>query len=323
MIDEENIFEGLPEEPVTEEIHKEEELIIPDDNNIFENNIESDKPSGTLVDDLLKGKGIDNAMISIIDEDGTEKEVSFYDLTKEEQLEILSTNENTSNENLDDSEIELINHLRTNNLSMEDFLAQYRESIIAEIQQNTEVPYTIDAYNDHELFLLDLKNKYELTDEELQAELEKELQNEELFNKKVTKLRAEYKQLEDQDKAAKELEFENTKQEQYNKFVDNMVEIATKIEDFHGVYLEDNEKQETLSYLLDLDESGMSQLSKDLNDPVKLYEAAWYLRYGKEAFQALENAYEAEIAKLKKVDKPRVVVPNSKKEINSIHDLPI
>lgn len=322
----EDIFDGeqLPN-PDENEVIIEDNLTPVNDNFFDEENID-EKPKESLLDTFLKSKGIDNALVSIIDEDGSEKEVNFYDLPQEEQLEILRAQEEVPNENLEDSEIDLINHLRTNNLSVDDFITQIRESVLAEVQQPVETSYSIDAYNDHELFLLDLKNKYELSDIELQAELEKELTNEELFNKKVTKLRAEYKQLEDQDKAAKQAEFEAQQTEQYNQFANNMVSIATNIEDFHGVTLEDSEKQETLSYLLDLDDTGVSKFSKDLNDPTKLYEAAWYLRYGKEAFQALENAYEAEITRLKKEvkkDKPRVVVPNSNKQINTIHDLPL
>lgn len=300
------------------------EIVI--DDNIFDEVSKDNEKPVSLIDSILKAKGLENSMVSILDEDGKEKEVNFYDLPQEEQLEILISQEDVPNEDLDDSEIELINHLRTNNLSIEDFVNQIRESIVAELQNGVETNYSIDAYNDHELFLLDLKNKYDLTDEELQIELEKELKNEDLFNKKISKLREEYKQLEDLDKANKQAEFESKQKEEYDNFARNMVNIATNVSDFHGVVLEDSEKEETLSYLLDLDEKGFSKFSKDLNDPTKLYEAAWYLRYGKEAFEALENAYEAEIAKLKKEikpDKPRVVVQNSKEKITSINDLHI
>lgn len=285
-----------------------------------------DEPLGdntelSVLDQLLKSKGIENAKITILDENEQEKEVNFYDLSRDEQLEILSTTTENTNEDLDTSEIDLINHLRSNNLSVEDFLAQYKESILAEVQTSDEVSYDIDAYDDQELFLLDLKNKFDLTDEELQIELEKELANKDLFDKKVTKLRSEYKQYEDQYNANLQLEAETKREEQYNDFANEMVTIATNVSDYHGVYLDDSEKNETLSYLLELDESGVSKFSKDLNDPNKLYEAAWYLRYGKEAFKALENAYEAEIIKLKKVDKPGVVVRNSEKKIENINDL--
>jgi hypothetical protein len=302
------------DEPIIEEPIKIED-------NIFDENIVDAQPTGSVLDELLKAKGITDSMVTIIDENEEEKEVNFYDLSREDQLDILNMTEEPEANDLDNSEIDLINHLRTNNLSVDDFLAQYRESILAEVQQPVEPAYDIDAYDDQELFLLDLKNKYDLTDEELQTELEKELANADLFTKKVTKLRTEYKQLEDQYKAQQQAEFDAQREEQYNQFANAMVDISTNVSDFHGVYLEDNEKQETLSYLLDLDDSGVSRFSKDLNDPDRLYEAAWYLRYGAEAFKALESAYEAEIAKLKKVDKPRVVVRNSDKQIQNINDL--
>lgn len=303
-----------PEEPIIEE-----PLVIED--NLFNENIIDTPTTGTVLDELLKARGITDSMVKIVDENEVEKEINFYDLSREEQLEILNMTENTETNDLDTSEIDLINHLRTNNLSVDDFLTQYRESILAEVQQGVEPTYDIDAYDDQELFLLDLKAKYDLTDEELQMELEKELTNTDLFTKKVTKLREEYKQLETQYKEEQQAEFDAQRDEQYNIFANAMVDIATKVSDFHGVFLEDNEKQETLSYLLDLDDSGVSQFSKDLNNPDRLYEAAWYLRYGAEAFKALESAYEAEIAKLKKVDKPRVVVRNSDKPIQNINDL--
>ena len=88
--------------------------------------------------------------------------------------------------------------------------------------------------------------------------------------------------------------------------------------------LEDDEKNEVLSFLLDQDENGASQFYKTLSDPNKLYEAAWFLRYGKESFDALKNAYESEIAKLKKQDKPTVVRKPKSGDTNkekNIHDL--
>jgi hypothetical protein len=72
---------------------------------------------------------------------------------------------------------------------------------------------------------------------------------------------------------------------------------------------------------LDLDENGMSQFYKDLNNPEKIYEVAWYLKYGRDAFKAVEDAYETEISKLKaKADKPRVVRQQNDKN-NTFNDL--
>lgn len=275
----------------------------------------------TLIEEFLKYRGIEDGRIKIIDENEEEKEVNFYDLTKEEQLEILGSAEEPENNDLLDEEIDFLNMMRTNNLSPEQFLEQYKQSILSEMQSQGEPFYEIDNYDDQELFLLDLKNKYDLTDEELQIELEKELAHPEVFNKKIGVLRNEYKESEDEFHKTKQQEAKDFEDLQYNQFTQVLDNIASKVDHFHGVYLENDEKYETLSYLLDLDDSGVSRFSKELDDPNKLFEAAWYLRYGKEAFAALESAYEAEIARLKEPDKPRVVVRDSKNPIKHINEL--
>lgn len=284
--------------------------------------IEKEITGNPVLDNLLKAKGITDGKIKIIDEDESETEVNFSDLSVEEQLEILNESASTEDDNLDESEVELINYMREKNLSVEDFLELYKQEIIASLEESTTQNYEIDAYDDSELFMLDLKNKYNLTDEELEKELEKELKDETLFKKKVDVLRAEYKQLEDEQKEAQKLEFEQNQQQEYDKFAERMVNIAVETPEFYGIELEDEEKNEVLSFLLDIDESGVSEFSKTLNDPKKLYEAAWFLRYGKESFDALKNAYESEIARIKKDSKPGVVHKNPKQsKQGSIHDL--
>ena len=293
-----------------------------DDDLFSEEPIEKEITGNPVLDNLLKAKGITDGKIKIIDEDESETEVNFSDLSVEEQLEILKDPTSVENNDLDESEVELLNFIREKNLSVEDFLELYKQEIIASLEESTTHNYEIDAYDDSELFMLDLKNKYDLTDEELEKELEKELKDETLFKKKVDVLRAEYKQLEDEQKEAQKLEFEQKQQEEYNKFAERMVNIAVETPEFYGIELEDEEKNEVLSFLLDIDESGVSEFSKTLNDPKKLYEAAWFLRYGKESFDALKNAYESEIARIKKDSKPGVVhkTPKQNKQ-GSIHDL--
>lgn len=294
------------------------------EDNFFEEDEPQEPVNNSVLDEYLKLRGIENGKITIIDENNEEKEVSFYDLSQEDQLEILTTQEEVESPDLDESEIELINHLRTNNLSVDAFLENYKQSIIDSLGEQSSQSYDIDAYSDQELYVLDLKNKYGFTDEELVKQLEKELEDEPLFKKKVDVLRAEYKQLEDQYKEAQKAEFEKEREEQYNQFSETMVNVALETPDFYGIDLEDDDKNEVLSFLLDLDENGTSEFYKTLNDPKKLYEAAWFLRYGKDAFDVLKNAYETEIAKLKKPDstKPKVVRrENTTNKENSIHDL--
>lgn len=275
----------------------------------------------SIISELLKARGISDGKITIIDEDNKESEVNFSELSKEEQLEILNDYPETEDNELDESEIGFINQIREKNQSIEEFLEDYKQEILATLDESTTQNYDIDAYDDKELYLLDLKNKYDLTDEELVKELEKELKDENLFKKKVDVLRAEYKQLEDQYKETQKLEFAEKQQEEYNQFAQKMVDVALETPEFYGIELEDDEKNEVLSFLLDLDDKGTSEFSKSLNDPKKLYEAAWFLRYGKESFDALKNAYESEIAKLKKDPKQVVVRRDNTKTQDSIHDL--
>lgn len=275
------------------------------EDNFNEDTFFEDKISETysLLDEFLKTKGINDSKILIIDENNEEKEVDFYSLPKEEQLEILNSQkevEQTSTPTqLAKDQDDFINYLKDNNLTLQEYLDKYKELVLSEVQGNQD-SYSIDAYDDEELFLFDLKNKYDLSDEELVRELEKALEDKDLFTKKVTKLRADYKEQEDYYKQEQEREFNSQREEQYNQFVDTMVDVATKTPDLYGIELEDEEKNNVLSFLLELDDNGTSNFYKALNNPENLYKAAWFLTYGSKAFEVITNAYEAEISKLKK-----------------------
>lgn len=278
----------------------------------------TDEPS-SIVGELLKSKGITDAKITLLDENNVGKQVDFYELSKEEQLEVLNAQEEIlpiSDTEFKEGEKELIDLLREQNISLEEYLVKYKEEIVSEVSGNVEPSYDIDLYDDSELFLLDLKSKYDLTDEELVTELEKELKNEELFNKKIKKVREEYKELEDTYKKNEVERIQTDEAEQYDSFVETMVDTAVNNPEFHGIELDDDEKNEVLSYLLEKDENGTSEFYKSLNTPEKLYEAAWFLKYGKEAFEAITNAYELEIKKLKEdkpKEKPKVVIKKDEK----------
>lgn len=286
-------------EPINEELNENLEDNFKEDE-LFDSN-SPEVPS--LLDEFLKTKGINDSKILIIDENNEEKEVDFYSLSKEEQLDILNSQKEveqiTTPTQLAKDQDDFINYLKDNNLSLQEYLDKYKELVLSEVQGSQE-SYSIDAYDDEELFLFDLKNKYDLSDEELVKELEKALEDKDVFTKKVTKLRADYKEQEDYYKQEQEKEFNSQREEQYNQFVDTMVDVATKTPDLYGIELEDEEKYNVLSFLLELDDNGTSNFYKALNDPENLYKAAWFLTYGSKAFEVITNAYEAEISKLKK-----------------------
>ena len=177
----------------------------------------------------------------------------------------------------------------------------YRQSVIDEInQQESTISYDIDSYNDEELYLLDLKSRYDLSEDELQKELERELEDKDRFSKKITKIREEYKDLEDQEKANQKAQFEAQQQQEYDGFVNQMLGVAQRTSEYHGLELEDSDKNETLSYLVELDAAGTSKFYRDLNDPQKLFEAAWYLKHGKDAFKIISEGIWSWNRKIKK-----------------------
>ena len=174
MEEEEDLFEGLELEQDIVPINGLDIPVTSED--IFGTDIDSSVVP-TLLDDLLKLKGISDSKIIIIGEDEKEEQIDFYSLSKEEQLEILNNSDTetvVSNE-LDKTEIDWINELRSSDLSIEQWKQKFKDEILSEINIPIEKIYDIDEYNDQELFLLDLKNKYDLTDEELVKELEKEI----------------------------------------------------------------------------------------------------------------------------------------------------
>ena len=313
------IYDDLNLDEFSDPIEKQEPITTEDD--IFSSHqLISESNTNSVLDHLLKDKGIIDGKIKIIDEDNKETEINFSDLTIEEQLQILKDDVDSKYE-LDDSEISLINRIREEKTTVDGFLEKYKQEIIDSVKETTSQNYEIDAYDDSELFLLDLKNKYNLTEEELAKELEKELKDETLFKKKVDILRAEYKQLEDQEKENRRIEFEEKQKQEFEEFAQQMVDIAIATPEFYGIELEDDEKNEVLSFLLDIDEHGDSEFHKALTDPKKLYEAAWFLRYGKESFDALKNAYESEISKLKDSAPKIVRISGQKNNKESIYDL--
>lgn len=320
---EDELDDIFDEEPITTE---ESIVETPTDYNDFEEELFSDKvgpketPKG-VIDDLLTLKGIKDGVVKIIDEENNEKEVNFDELTKEEQLEILKPEEQAPSLELSEKELKFINNLREGNITIEEYLEKYKEDISEELKFNVSDSYEIDAYDDQELFLIDLKAKYDLTDEELSSELEKELKNEDLFKKKIDKIRSEYKELEDAYKEDQKKTLEDKNAKEYEDFKNSMIDTAIKSSDFYGIELEDDEKEEVLGTLLNVDDKGRTEFEKTISTPEKLYEAAWFMKYGKEAFQAIISAYEEEINKLKK-DKPQVVVQQKdNNKIKSIHEI--
>ena len=251
---------------------------------------------------LLKNKGIVDAhAILFEDEDGIETTKDFYELTREEQLDLLESNDSDLNYGLEDNEVETINYLRENNITLEELIEYHKKEAVAEYQNANQTDFEIDNYTNEELYVLDLKARYdELTNEELELELTKALESPDLFKKKTDKIREDYKTLEQESRNAEKNEQLASQDEAFTQIINVLADVAANTEDMYGITLEDQDKEDIINLIIDRDLNGVTPLVKALDNPDQLFKAAWFISKGEEAFSILHNYYKQEIENVRK-----------------------
>ena len=261
-----------------------------------------------IIATLLKRQGIvDPEKIKFEGEDGTMEERSWDDLSYEEQLNILTGDQEPPSssepeDDLDDNEIDLINLVRQAKVTPEEYLQQIKQQAVQEyLAQNggVEQTYAVDDYTDDELFIYDMQVRMpELTEEELTQALESAKANEVVFNKQINGLRAEYKKLEESKIQQDQLIAQQQQQEEFNQYANAVWEGINNQEDIAGTFeLEDEDKQMLAQFILGQDQAGVSLLGKALNDPQTLIEMSWFALKGKEAIDSINEYYKEQITK--------------------------
>ena len=302
----------------------------------------TEEPELDVWHQYLKDLGVsDYKAIQFENDEGEIETVDFDTLDKETQLTMLKE---LTDPGLSEHEIEVVNYLRRNNASFDDVINYFAEQRLQ--QYLTENPdqvhqkvYSVDEYTNDELYLADLKNKYpDFTDEVLLAELDAAKLNEELFNKKSDIIRQQYKEQEDRQKqeaeAAEQQRYEDLQQNIVNavlNFKEISIDPDPESEDWRGLEIEDGDRQNILSYLLDQDQEGKSRLVRDIEDPNELIKLSWYKLYGDETFKHITGYWKGllkearqENAKLsKQIEKYKkgnntVVTPTPGKKSNSL-----
>lgn len=295
------------------------------EDDVVESNSESDE---NVLYQYLKKRGIsDPKKIQYEDENGNTAEVDFNSLSTEEQLNII---EELSKPNITDEEIQTIDYLRRNKMNLAQVVDYFANQKLQEyINQNNAQAhtYSIDEYNDDELYVADLKSRYpNLSDEDLNDELNAAKQDEDRFNKKVSQLREYYKNQENEQMEAQRQQ-EEAAREQYTNTLYNAVnqfnEIALDYKDDQSdtLEIEAEDKKRIMSYLLDTDTEGKTQFVRDIENPDALIELAWLRIGGADALSNQAQYYKEvisernkEIARLRKqIDKEKtsnsIVVP--------------
>lgn len=279
----------------------------PDDNSDDNTIADSD-----VITSFLKEFGVENGKITYENENGDTEEVNFNELDSAEQLNILKE---LTTPNLSDNEIETINFLRKNNVTLQDVVEYYSQVAVQNYIKENGAPqrdYSIDEYSDDELYFADLKAKYpDMTDEEIQADVDAAKENEELFKKKADAIRKQYKAKEDERVQA----IKQQQQDQYTAFdnsikqsITNFNEVSLDYKDSKAdaLVIDDNMKNDIYNYLMRVDENGKSQFAKDLEDTNKWVNFAWFALYGNEAISDITNYWKNELKNTRRdTQKPR------------------
>jgi hypothetical protein len=280
----------------------------------------------------LKNYGInDPTKIQFEGEDGELSEMNFDSLSREEQLNILSE---ITNPGLSEHEVDVVNYMRKYNMTFDQILDNYAQNKLNEYltenpDQVRQKSYRIDDYTDDELYLADLKSKYpDFSDEELMSKLDVAKLNEELFKKESEVLRKQYKDQEDQ-----EIENERFQEAQRNKDLqDNLIyavnqfnsisidDLDVSNDDHLVLEVEDAEKHSILNYLLTQDKDGKSQLVKDIENPAKLVEIAYYMLYGKSNMTGITNYWKGVLKETRKEMKKETPKPSKKDNTTVVSD---
>lgn len=268
-----NPFEEPTLEPDSEESDSEETT-----EETSEETVETDD---STIYAFLKSRGIsDPSKIKVTNEEDVEEELDFDSMSKEDQLAIL---QHLTDPGLTEDEINTINYLRQNRVTLQDTINYFAEQRLqAYLNEHPEAihqkTYTIDDYSDEELYLVNLKNQYpDFSDEELLSKLETAKENEELFNKEAATIRNAFKAQEDKEAAEREAfeqqqieDLRNNLRNAVNQF--NEIQLDYTDDTSDSLVIEEEDKRQMMSYILDQDSNGKSQLARDLEDPDRLIE---------------------------------------------------
>lgn len=255
---------------------------------------------------LLESRGIDRNKVQILDEEGNPTEVSFDSLSEQDKFDILNYQEDPILP--EDHEIQMINFLRQNNMTLQEFAEWQRQEAIQEYLAGQTSTSDIDSYSDEEIVAYDYIKRFgeSMSDEEIDAEIERLKADPEAFAKRVSLLRNAFK-AEEEAQAKLYQDEEAAKQAENEKmFVNTYHQAMASIDSIQNTELDDNDRDELLRFVLDKDQANRTGLSKAMDNPENVLKMAWYLLHGEERVDAMIDYFKKEISKRSK-PVPRVV----------------
>lgn len=262
-----------------------------------------------ILSQFLKSRGIeDMSKIKYEDEEGLEEEIDWDQLSNNEKLTILNSINNEPDSELDDSEKQLINAIRSSRMSPDEYIqyiAQRGADDYAQQMQGAEQTYEIDQYSDDELYVTDLitrMGRENITDDEVVQSLEQAKSNPELFAKQMTAIRKEYKNIEDQNRQYALYVEQQNRQEQYNQFAQTIANQVHNFNEFQGfdLNMDQDDKEELYDFIVGMDEAGNSILGKAMNDPATLVKMAWFALHGEQMLDDISDYVKQQVTKVRR-----------------------
>lgn len=274
-----------------------------EDDSPMEYNQPSEQSEDDIISELLRERGIlDSSKIKFENDNGEIEDLDWKSLSKEEKLNILKGQEDNSNSELDDSEIQLINLIRTNKMTPQEYINHVQRVGVQQYLYNYQPKpsYTIDQLGDDELFAADLIARVgedNITDEEIQSMLETAKANETTFKKQVDAIRNEYRQIEDSNRVQEAQMQQQASIENFNAFAESVENEIRSFTDVSGYSLDmdESEMEDLYDFITGFDGAGTSILGKALNDPKTLVQMAWFALNGEQAIQDISNYWSNEV----------------------------
>lgn len=286
---------------------------------------EEEQGEESFISALLKSRGIeDPSKIKFENDNGEIEELDWESLDNQAKLNILDSSNRDIEEDLDASEIALLNAIRGSQLTPEEYI-QYLQRVSVETYlqnvQNQQSVYTVDQYSDDELYVMDLLSKTEdITEEEAIEALERAKVNQALFNKQMGALRNEYKKVEEESIQYARIQQEQEAQEQFNQFAEQIENSIINFKEFSGCELNMNsdDMQDLYTFITGFDNAGNSYFSKALNHPDTIVKMAWFVLNGEKMIQDINEYYQKEITNVRKESYSKGLKDAAKKDTSSV-----
>ena len=250
---------------------------------------------------------------------------NFKDLGVDEQLEILESLAQSTAPSIEaqydlvPDEIEVLNAMRTNNLTFDQIVDQTVNARLQEIEQSHALGTPVDyaSVQPEDIYRRFLKeNNPDSTIDEIEEDLVAAMESK-VFSSTVEFLRSKYKA--DQDSTI--TDWNSQRELQRNQEIESdkaeIVAAVSQLTQIGGWPISDDMKNEVLEDIMETDSDGQSKFMREvLSDPEKLFTAAWYMKNGQGYFEYLDTYYKEEIRKAKLGTPAKAVPPTSPQGFN-------